>query len=155
MTGARSGGTTIGTRYGDVAAPQRVPASLRFLLRLTIALVTLLVCACTASDGARSPGFLGTAVDVVAAKIASAERGVQAGSSHHWHDRVPHGAEADLEAEADDDDDDLRDGSDLVALSFRPVPAPRERARTFWRREHQVDPTRFAAGTGLPRGPPV
>ena len=129
---------------------------LRLLLRLTIAIATVIACAGVARPERGSASLLASTVRVVAAAGASAERsGAPSESLHRWHEGAGHPL-ADLEAiEADDDDDDsLRDVLGVAALSFRCVPIPFEADRDPGG-EVAVDTSRFAAGTGLPRGPPA
>ena len=141
---------------GRIDARKSGPAMLRFLLRLTIAIATVLACAGIARPERGSASLLATTVHVVAAAGSSAERCVApSGSLHRWHEGAGHPL-ADLEAiELDDDEDDsLRDVLGVAALSFGCVPIPREANRDPVG-ELPVDTSRFAAGTGLPRGPPA
>lgn len=130
----------------------RVAKMLRLFRRLAVAIATLLVCA-----GIAGPprGLLAATIDVVAAPdSANAEH---RDASHHWHDgssRPVEDLEA-VEADVDDnDDDDWRwDARDEVSVAFRWLP-PEHQPDRSWRGELQIDASRFAAGTGLPRGPP-
>jgi hypothetical protein len=175
MTGAPSGDTSlahegcsaraprqrrnVAERRGGVDGPKsRVPESLRLLRRVVLAIVTVIVCAVIASPAGRSASLLAGAFDVAAeADSGNAVRGVLASEPlQYWQD--DHGTRGtDLKAvefDGDDEDDPLCHVPDNAALSFRCVPAPPKPAHAL-RAELQIDTSRFAAGPGLPRGPPV
>jgi hypothetical protein len=172
MTGAPSGDTSlahegpsagvtrqhraVAERRGGIDGPKRrVPELLRLLRRLAFAIVTVAVCALIACPGQGSAS-LAAAVDVAEGASASAVRGVLASEPlQYWQD--DHGTRrADLKAvESDGDEDDpLCHVPVNAALSFRCQPVPPKPACAL-RCELQVDTSRFAAGPGLPRGPPV
>lgn len=167
MTGAPSGDAPLAherrsarARHGGGDGPKsRVRQTLWSLLRVAIAVVTLVVSAGIASHGQGSAGVLAAAFDVVAAGSAIASSDVLPSEPvQQWHDGGdPCPAVADLDAVElgdDDDDDSLRDVFDVAAPLSRSVPAPREPERVL-RDERRIEPSRFAAGPGLPRGPPV
>jgi hypothetical protein len=157
--GARSPRQVMIAPHGGASGPKsRVAAPLRFLLRLALAVVTVVIFAVTASHGRASVSVVVSAVHVAAAERADAASGALPDQpSHRWQDRVPRRPLSDLKAVEleDDDDDPLRGVSDVAAQSFCCVPDPRNPGHAFPRGELQVDTSRFAACTGLPRGPPA
>lgn len=78
--------------------------------------------------------------------------------SHHWLAgtvRPVVGLEAVKEDLEDlDDGDSLFDAVDGASVVVESVPFPREPGRAL-RCQPRVDTSRFAVGTGLPRGPPT
>lgn len=120
---------------------------LRVLYRF-LSLATLLACAGMLLPTGGSTRVLAVVQEVVA--TASTESAWQAGDEETGvsFDMRP------VESDDDDDDDDpFCDVADGAALAFRWVPTPR-RPEQAPRTEVSGDTSRFAAGTGLPRGPP-
>lgn len=122
---------------------------LRALYRL-LTLAALLVGAGVVLPTGGSTYVLATVREVAAVEGASTESS--------WQTPDDESGEAPdlrvVESDDDDDDDDpFCDIADGSALAFRVVPSPPrpERAR---HRGISVDTSRYAAGTGLPRGPP-
>ncbi len=146
---------------GARGSRRRAALPLRFLLRVAMAIATLVVFGGIAG---RTAGASLVAAAYQVAACESVESGTSSSqasqASHHWKDRTPRRPAPDLKAvelddDSDDDDDSARDGTELAALSFRCALdrcAPR---RALRRGELQVDTSRFAAGIGLPRGPPA
>jgi hypothetical protein len=127
---------------------------LRVLHRLALAIVTL-ACAGAASPGlsltaltAAPPIEIAMADSAVLARPMSAPKPVR-----QWEDAAEAPA-VDLKAVECDDGDALCDLPEDAILAFAAVPFPREGAPTP-RSEQEVDTSRFAMSTGLPRGPPV
>lgn len=136
-----------------------VRKTLRTLMRMALAIVVVLFCAGLASTAR----VLGTTADTVAVVVqVSVTPSVDddAASSTSPSVRTPSStpaeevAAADTDLDDDDDDDSLSAVSHLSSLAFRAVPAPGGRSRAI-RSEGEIDTSRFSAGTGLPRGPPV
>ena len=137
---------------------------LPLLLRLVIAVATVIASAGVASFERGSTSLVVTTFHVVTAASAgsvsipspwgSEPDAASSEPSHRWHESTE--PVADLEAiEADDDEDDpLRDVLGIAALPLECVPIRREVDRDPGN-ELPSDTSRFAAGTGLPRGPPV
>jgi hypothetical protein len=149
-----------------IGSKGRLPETLRLIHRLALTIATVVICALFASPGAArataidvagaSASLLAAAADVPMSGRANAEQASK--SSHHWHDRSSRPS-ADFKAvEVDGDDDDDEDPQcELIggaSVAFRCLPAPR-RPDGALRGELQLDTSRFAAGTGLPRGPPA
>lgn len=143
---------------GAGVPPAKRPAGgslLRLLHGLALAIVAMV------AIGVASPGRSGGTFSAEAAasdgpngsRWAVASEQVQ--RSHRWRDGAPR-AVADFKAiEFDDDDaDTLCDLLDDPTVAVKDPCFSRGSGRA--RRAHaQIDPSRFAAGTGLPRGPPV
>ena len=139
---------------------------LRQLTFLAIAMVTV-VCAGLVGRGGLSGGA--SPVEIVAVAGASDARWAPApqGSSQ-WRRGIdlPDFENDALEADLDDDDRDDRDDDDFgendarstlaheQAVALRHAAFPRKPARAL-SSEHRLDPSRFVAGTRLPRGPPT
>jgi hypothetical protein len=141
-----------------VGATSRMHAMLLVLRRLALAVAALVVCAGVAAPSRAAAGFVApAAVKLVACE--SAGREVMRASRLHPQDDAARRA-IDLNAVELDDDDDDTDGDDPLcavsegALPFPSVPLPRNPGRAV-RSELPTDTSRFAAGPGLPRGPPA
>ncbi|MDF2691696.1 MAG: hypothetical protein K0S65_79 [Labilithrix sp.] len=154
---AYDGSSVRGARRRGGTAKPAVSELLRLIHRLALAIVTIVVCAVIASPGRGSVSLLAGALDVTAADCANAGRGVLT-SEPLQYCQGDHGERGtDLKAvefDGDDEDDPLWHVAENAALSFRRVPAP-PKPNQVLRGELQIDTSRFAAGTGLPRGPPV
>jgi hypothetical protein len=129
-------------------------ASFRLFYRLLLAIVAVFLC-----SGAASPAAAATTVVAATIEVAASDGAANIDSTpepaHHWRDGgsrpvEPKACEIDL----DDDDDPLCDVLHDLAPTFQCLPSPREPTR-FTRGELSIDTSRFAAGLGLPRGPPV
>jgi hypothetical protein len=137
-------------RGGPRQRKTRLPVGLALLQGLVLSVVALFV-ATGIGLTARGDASLSLAIDaVVASETACVERVVQPAvdppmrSGFQW-DAV----------ECDDDDDDpLCHTPQTGTLAFREVFPPHGRARLV-RAEPLADPSRFAVGSGLPRGPPA
>jgi hypothetical protein len=131
----------------------RVSETLRLLQRLAIALVTMVVCAGVPSLARTSASLLVRTVELTAPDSAD-ERGASAPKpAHHLRDGTSRPELQALEPDLDDEDPPC-DVLDEPALAFERVPAAPE-SDCAWRGELPSDTSRFAAGTGLPRGPPA
>jgi len=134
-----------------------VRKTLRTLMRIALAIVAVLFCAGLAST-ARVLGARADTVAVVVQVTVTPSIDDDASSSRSPFVRTPSSTPAEEVAAADtdldDDDDTLSAVSHLSSLAFRAVPSPGGRSRAI-RSEGEIDTSRFAAGTGLPRGPPV
>ncbi|HVH41658.1 MAG TPA: hypothetical protein VM925_04925 [Labilithrix sp.] len=136
---------------------KRVPEMLRLLCRVALATVIVIVCAIIARPGGGSASLLAVAVAAAPSVSANAEHAPEA---RHWRDGHSRtvvdlkAVEADVDDDDDDDDDPLCHVRDHLVAAFRYVPAPRQTDRAL-RGELQIDTSRFAAGTCLPRGPPT
>lgn len=136
-----------------------VRKTLRTLMRMALAIVVVLFCAGLAST-ARVLAATADAVAVVAEVTATANLDDEASSSRSPSVNNPASTRAedlgaaDTDLDDDDDDDSLNAVSHLSSLAFRVVPAPGGPSHAI-RSEGESDTSRFAAGTGLPRGPPV
>lgn len=129
------------------------PALLRLLQRLVLAVVAIVVCASITSVVRRAAvaGRVDTAVRAQHRRAASAPE-----STQEWRADDVRGF-VDLQALEEDDldeedapfafADDPADHADRTPLPRRPAWSGRGEASN--------DTSRFAAGTGLPRGPPV
>lgn len=125
-------------------------AMLGLVKRLALVALTFVVTAYFAS-----PAPLALVFDAVTG--ASAERGVSSFDSRHWQEADDASQIVELkvvESDGDDDKDPGRDVAEGAELAFRLISVPSKPDRVL-RGEIQVDPSCFAAGTGLPRGPPV
>ena len=145
-----------GEQRGGVDARKSMPAALRFLLRLAVAIGAVIACAGIATPQRGSARLVATTFHVVAAASSSADRGVPpSGALHRWHEGAAY-SECDLEAIESDDDkhDPLRDVLAVAGQPFRCGPTLCEPDRDPGG-ALSVDTSRFAAGTGLPRGPPA
>lgn len=132
-----------------------MPGMLRWLRLVALAIVTVV------SLGLLGPGrglvSLSRPLAVAALECSSSAAGALASeSSHHWRQGEPRAAiENDaVEADLDDDDGDTRSHvSGDAAMALRASGSPRESGRAL-RTDAEIDTSRFASGTGLPRGPP-
>ena len=135
------------------------PQMLRSLMRLALAIAAVLVGAGIAGPSrlvGSAEAIVAGVVEATARASADSELIVQAGASVDHRSSAPAedvGA-ADTDLDDDDDDDSLNAVSHLSSLAFRVVPAPGGPSHAI-RSEGESDTSRFAAGTGLPRGPPV
>lgn len=159
MTGAPSGDTSIlDEGSSSKAVRRRGGGVLRSLLRcLALIGLTLVVAAYFASP-ARGASPLVVLFEAVTAD-ARADASIAAGSSgaQHWDaldDAVQIVEMKVVESDGDDDKDPRCDVAAEEALAFRTVPVPSKPERVL-RGGPPSDPSCFAAGTGLPRGPPV
>jgi hypothetical protein len=143
-------------RPGIHGPKNRVPEMLRLLHLLALAIATV-VCAGITSPG-RGIANLAAPIEVAAADSANAARCALAAepSPQQWRDRAPRPLAEDLQAvESDSDDGDTRcELADDAAVAFRRISFPREPGRAL-RGEPEIDASRFAIDTGLPRGPPT
>jgi hypothetical protein len=153
--GGHSASTTRGAHAiasrSDAGGPKdRAPEGFGRLLRVALAIVTVILCACIASPRQRAASFLVAAIDAPAQGQRASER------SHHWKygDSRRVAELAAVEVDLEDDDDPLCDVADEAAPAYRCVPAPHRSDRVA-RADLPRDTSRFAAGTGLPRGPPT
>ena len=124
----------------------------RLLQWLAVVLVTL-VCAGFASPGQRITA-LGASLEVSPPEAATTtQRPPRRQMSHHW---LAGTVRLNLETVKEDldDGDALFDAVDGAAVGFESVSFPREAGRAL-RCQPRVDTSRFAVGTGLPRGPPT
>ncbi len=131
---------------------------LRYLaLALAMALVGLgLTSTGLASAGRATTGLLAASIGTAAPESADTEGAATTpASSHHWGGGAAR-PDGDLKAvEIDiDEDDPLCEAAHGPPPAFRCVPLPGKPDRAS-RGELQNDTSRFAAGTGLPRGPPT
>lgn len=127
-------------------------ATLRWLSRLTRMLVTFIVIAGISGLSTGSARLVAAAIDMMAMASPNAVRARAA----HCLDGASR-AVVELktfESDTDDDDDPMCGFVDGVALDLRCAPPPSESSRDRHAGE-SMDPSRFAAGRGLPRGPPV
>lgn len=146
--------TRHGAERAGISLPhKRVPSMIRLFYRLALAIVTVLVCAGIARPSGGTPGFLVAAIAVSAPDSAGVEQ--PEGPADHWQEGESQ-SDVDLKAvESDiDDDDSLWHLPDDAAPAFRWIAVPRQPGRAR-RAELSLDPSRFAAGTCLPRGPPT
>jgi hypothetical protein len=130
------------------------PAMLRLLQWLAIAIATL-VCADIARPG-HGIASLGPAIEVAASDVANAvQRASAPQRSHYWRDGAARPVLALEVLDSDiDGGDALYDVADGAATGFKGVSFPRESGRAL-RCQPRIDTSRFAIGTGLPRGPPA
>lgn len=140
----------------DVPRPKgHVPAVLRLLRLLTLALVTIVVAGIASPP--RDTASLAGSIAVAAHDSANAvQRALAPQPAHHRRPPVTQpvaGLEAE-EADLDDDRDALYEVADDRAATFKGVWLARKPGRGL-RVDPQIDTSRFAAGTGLPRGPPT
>lgn len=136
------------------------PQMLRSLMRLALAIAAVLVGAGVAGPSrlvGSTEAIVARVVEATARASADGELTVQAAASVDHRSSAPDedvgAADTDLDDD-DDDDDSLSAVSHLSALASRAAPTPGGRAHAI-RGESDHDTSRFAAGTGLPRGPPV
>jgi hypothetical protein len=141
------------------ASHGRVPELLRLLHLRALAIVTVVCGGCRSP--ARGTASLAASVAVAAHDGASAVRWAAAPqASRQWHQRRDEDLrpDADLGAvEADLDEDDRETLTGVADEPASPVSSvwPPRKPRRGLRVEPQNDTSRFAAGTGLPRGPPT
>lgn len=133
-------------------------AALVRLQRLALAVVLLVVCGTTArgAPAARPQPGIGPAMAAVDLALRHHTTAARPEPSRFW--RAPHPAPAlDLDAlETDDElDEDPVAHVHGFAESTKPCLAPERDATRVLRAAPERDTSRFAAGTGLPRGPPV
>lgn len=127
-------------------------AMLRWICRLTRLCVTVIVIAGISGLGTGSARLVAAAIDMMAMASPSAAR---AGVGHCLDDDSRAVVELKaLESDTDDDDDPMCGFVDVVALDLRCAPPASESDHTRHGEESR-DPSRFAAGMGLPRGPPA
>lgn len=132
----------------------RVSALLKLLHLLAFAILTV-VCAGLASDG-RDIASLATRTEVTALRGGDTAAWALANQPvHQWQDGAASVVRDALEAEDLDDDDGDARFHDRVdeGRAFTRVGSARGAGRAL--REALSDPSRFAMGRGLPRGPPV
>lgn len=132
-------------------------AALVRLQRLALAVVVLVVCATTAygSRASREPR-IGPAMAAVDLALRHHTTAARPEPSRFW--RAPHPApELDLDALETDDELDEDPVAHVTghAESVKPRLAPAREGARVPRAAPDRDTSRFAAGTGLPRGPPV
>lgn len=135
-----------------------VQKTLRSLMRIALAIVAVLFCAGLASTSR----MLAASADLVAvvAEVADAagddDVALSESSSVHTPSSAPDEERSNVDTDVDDDDDDdsLSAVSHLSTLAFRVLPLPSTPSHAHLR-AHDIDTSRFASGTGLPRGPPV
>lgn len=156
MTGTPSGDTSIlDEGSSSKAVRRRGGGVLRSLLRCLALIGLTLVVATYFVSPARGVSPLVVLFEAATAD-ARAEASVAASSgAQHWDalDDAVQIVEMKV-VESDDDKDPRCDVTEGVALSFRTVPVPSKPERVL-RGGLPSDPSCFAAGTGLPRGPPV
>jgi hypothetical protein len=141
-------------RRGGVAGSKNDMAGmLRFWHRLAVAIVAVITCVGITGFGRASACLLVPSIDLAAPGGVELE---QAGSRHEpsrsLRDR-PRTVVKAVASDLEEEDSQWAMPDDPVS-AFQYVPLPRGGDRTF-RRELEVDPSRFAAEQGLPRGPPV
>lgn len=145
----------------DGAPSPRSKVVLRRLHRLILALVAIVVCGAVANFARERSGVVAASEVVAEATVVRAATGVEPWTSIHepsraWRAGVASRAVVDLgKLESDLDEKDPFWGMvEDTTLSLRRVSTPRE---VDWapRGELPADPSRFAAGTHLARGPPV
>ncbi len=155
--GRENGTAMVGDEVGSGGPKSRVRQLLRFV-HLALAIATVIVCAGIALPGRASASFV-AATFVTASETESAARGLPASEPlRHWQ-ACEDGPAVDFKAvESDCEDDGQQDRHcdvpESLALSFGYVPGP-SGPDAAWRGELGIDPSRFAAGSGLPRGPPA
>lgn len=131
-----------------------VSEALRLVQRLALALLTILVCASSPRPIRASLQIVAAAVELASPDGAAADDVAPESSHRLLDDRGRPDVDLDaLEADLDDDDDRVGHDANPVSLTFRAAPPPRQPGRAR-RGDGESDTSRFAAGTGLPRGPP-
>jgi len=141
--------------YIDVIAGLPRGIVVRLLQRLVLAIVTIVLCASVTSV-VRRVAIAGR-IDAATAEAHYVARCAAPvpDQSQEWQgadERV-----ADLkavESELDEEDRDVSDVTDDTTPAMSRLLVPRKTHRVS-RGEAEIDTSRFAAGTGLPRGPPV
>lgn len=142
-------------KRGAGTPANRVRAMVRMFHLLAFAILTI-VCAGVMSSG-RSIATLVASIDVVVSDGANAARwGSAQASPREWCDCAAHPVDdlQAMESDIDDGDDSLCAAADEAAVAASRLAFPRTPGRSL-RSEAQIDTSRFAIGTGLPRGPPA
>ena len=158
MTGAPSGDTSI-LDEGSSSKVVRRPGGgvLRSLLRCFALIGLTLVVAAYFASPARGASPLVVLFEAVTADARSEASVAASSGAQHWDaldDAVQIVEMKVVESDGDDDKDPRCDVAAEAALAFRTVPVPSKPERVL-RGGLPSDPSCFADGTGLPRGPPV
>lgn len=151
MIGAPAGGES---RAREGTSTRLAAAGRHALRRLVATIVAFLVCAGIASAGFVSAGLLAATFEAAPSAGATVDRGDVSDPSQHWDEGVAQPVVELKAVEADGDEKDPACEGPEPGPSFRCVLVPRSPARPVLG-EVVRDPSCFAAGTGLPRGPPV
>ena len=145
----------VADRRGGLRPKRHVRDVLRLLHLLTLAILTI-VGAGIASPARGTTTLAGPVAVAPGDSVHAAKRALAPQPSHQRRHHVTHPA-ADLdalEADLDDDRDVLPDAAADRTATFTGVWLPRRPSRGL-RVDPQTDTSRFASGTGLPRGPPT
>ncbi len=130
-------------------------AELALFRRLFFVLLTILVSTFMMSPGIRVSDITVMCVDLSVRGTDSVEASFE--SARVWQSDTANALRAELEAIESGDDTNEDAVSHVVGhavLAFSRI-AVDARAPLATRREAMLDPSRFAAGSGLPRGPPA
>lgn len=141
--------------YTDVIGGLPRGIVLRLLQRLVLAIVTIVLCASVTSVVRRVAVAGAIDAAVADAHVAARCAAPAPDQSQEWQDADDRVADLKaVESEFDEEDRDVSDVADEAPQALSRIVASPETDRVS-RGEAQFDTSRFAVGTGLPRGPPV